>query len=414
MCFICEKYELLKILHTADWHIGKQLYRHSLDEELSFFFGWMIDYIKNENVDILLVSGDIFDLANPSHHSRKMYYDVLKSLIGLSVKVVITGGNHDSITNLEASSELLALLDIKVVGGVPEKPEEYIFKYDIDDEEIIVVALPYIRDKDIRKGDGVIADSDRIKAIQDGIVALYQKAKEDVLIMYGEKEPTIAMGHLYLQSAKTSESEREIQIGNLAGVESTELSKLFDYVALGHIHRPQSFADGRIRYSGSPVSLSFSERKDEKQIVIIEVKEGECSTQIVHLPRFRELIKISGSLQEVKEGLRTVKNDKPLVPYIEIEVKETNYSIPLIEETRNFIASQSSDQFIIVKDRISFDKSPRSLAETAPSLEIGDIKPIDVFNKKIAEEGVLGGQREELKLCFYELLEQAYADEDTV
>lgn len=400
----------MKILHTADWHIGKQLYKYSLDQDLELFFNWLVSYIKTESIDILLVSGDVFDLANPSHYSRRMYYGVLKSLISTNVKVVITGGNHDSITNLEASSDLLDLLDIKVVAGMPDNIKDLLFEYTIGSETVTIAAIPFIRDKDIRKGEGNIRSDDRIKATQEGIISIYQSAAQLVLNDPHMNRNTIAMGHLYLQSAKTSESERDIQIGNLAGVSANSLGKLFDYVALGHIHKPQSFLDDNIRYSGSPISLSFSERIDEKQVVLLEIKEGSLRSESIKVPKFRDLIRVSGTLDEVKTKLSMIKSDKVLPAYVEVVIEEKNYSIPTIDQARMLISSYVGLDCQIIKDRITFERSPRSLSNILPDVEIGDLKPEEVFNKKLDAEGIASDQRKDLKICFHELLEKAFED----
>ena len=111
----------MKILHTSDWHIGKQLHKYDLSEDLDLFFAWLIAYIKTENIDVLLVSGDIFDQANHSQAAYKQYYDLLKNLISLDCKIILTGGNHDSPTVLNAPAELLKAFDISVTGGATEE-----------------------------------------------------------------------------------------------------------------------------------------------------------------------------------------------------------------------------------------------------------------------------------------------------
>ena len=110
----------MKILHTADWHIGKILHRQSLYDDISYFFDWLVQRITDEKIDLLLVSGDIFDLANPSNMDTKLYYQTLYRLSKTNVKVIITGGNHDSISLLDAPSSLLDVLDITVVGGAKD------------------------------------------------------------------------------------------------------------------------------------------------------------------------------------------------------------------------------------------------------------------------------------------------------
>src|SRR5690606_36976975 len=114
----------MKILHTSDWHIGKQLHKYDLSEDLNYFFNWLVNFIKTEKIDVLLVSGDIFDQANPSQAAFKQYYDLLKKLINRDCKIILTGGNHDSAAVLNAPKELLEAFDISVFGGAIENSSE--------------------------------------------------------------------------------------------------------------------------------------------------------------------------------------------------------------------------------------------------------------------------------------------------
>ena len=116
----------MKILHTADWHIGKKLHKHELSEDFELFLDWLCERIAELKVDVLLVSGDIFDLANPSSEARKQYYRSLKRLRQLDCRIILTGGNHDSPAMLDAPRELLQELEMEVIGGLPEKLEDCI------------------------------------------------------------------------------------------------------------------------------------------------------------------------------------------------------------------------------------------------------------------------------------------------
>src|ERR1035437_5315019 len=140
----------MKILHTSDWHLGHRLLDQSQYEEQFRFLNWLEEYINDNQVDILLISGDIFDTNVPSTQSQKLYYDFLISLKKTSCQqVIITGGNHDAPGTINAPRELLKALSIKVVGKVTELIEEGVFEIDISEEKIIVAAVPFLRDQDI-------------------------------------------------------------------------------------------------------------------------------------------------------------------------------------------------------------------------------------------------------------------------
>ena len=116
----------MKIIHTADWHIGKKLHKHELSQDFDLFIDWLCELLKKEKIDLLLVSGDVFDLANPSSEARAQYYRALIKLKKQQCKIIITGGNHDSPAMLDAPKEVLRELDIHIIGGMPQNPEEVI------------------------------------------------------------------------------------------------------------------------------------------------------------------------------------------------------------------------------------------------------------------------------------------------
>src|SRR5690606_32065680 len=159
----------MKILHTSDWHIGKQLHKYDLNEDLDLFFEWLIDYIKTENIDVLLVSGDIFDQANPSQTAYKQYYDVLKRLINQDCKIILTGGNHDSASVLNAPAELLKAFDITVIGGAIEEIDEMFIEVEKIHEKIIVAAIPFLKDRDLRKSVAGETYATKIEQIKSGL-----------------------------------------------------------------------------------------------------------------------------------------------------------------------------------------------------------------------------------------------------
>ncbi|MFN3380431.1 MAG: exonuclease subunit SbcD [Runella zeae] len=239
----------MKILHTADWHLGKQLHKYSLEEDQRLFLEWLSDTIQQRSIDLLLISGDIFDTANPSNLALTQYYGFLKKLIGTDCQVIVTGGNHDSPGVLNAPRELLKFLNIKVVGSALENLGDELLHIHTPKGEVVVAAVPYLREADLRKSVSGEGYEDRLSALRQGIRGHYEKLI-DLKTSQFKNLPSIAMGHLYVNGASVSESERDIHvIGGEAAFSAEFFPEGFDYVALGHIHRPQRMGPSEmIRY----------------------------------------------------------------------------------------------------------------------------------------------------------------------
>ncbi len=254
-----------RILHTADWHLGKLLNDQSRDEEHERFLDWLLEFVAENSVDAVLLAGDVFDTANPPQSALARYYDFVSGLFRQgNCALVVIAGNHDSAAQLEAPKGVLSSLKTHVVGFLAEEPKARILGLPSDENPRVAVAMiPFLRDRDLRVGKaGESADEIRAQVLA-GITSRYEEAAAAAV---GLKCPVIATGHLTVLGASTSDSERDIHIGGLGAVTSGSFPEVFSYVALGHLHRPQATdASGRVRYSGSPIALSFSEVADEKR-----------------------------------------------------------------------------------------------------------------------------------------------------
>jgi exonuclease SbcD len=400
----------LRILHTADWHIGKNLYKHNLLEDHSMFFDWLSNTVSYESIDVLIVSGDVFDQANPTNQASEQYFAILKELFRKQIHIIVVGGNHDGVQYLNAPRSVLKELDIDVIGGAEEDLSKEVIELKNKTGEIvcIVAAVPYLRDKDVRKFSSGQLHADRIDEIKYGIKKHYTDVYEFILHKYGDSIPVIATGHLYVQGAETSESEREIQVGNLAGVEAEMFSDMFHYVALGHIHRPQSFKNGKVQYSGSPIQLSFSEKKDIKRCVLIEIDENHNLTwKSIKIPLFRALLNIEGNLFEVKEKLNNIKYTEPLPPLVEIKVLEESFN-PTVKQEFMMLSSEPR-QFILAKAMISYTNVSNNLSQITNDITtLSDMNPRQVFIDKLSKDVNNDADKDLLLEAFDELLAEYY------
>jgi len=402
----------MKILHTADWHIGKRLYQHELIADHQLYFEWLITLIKEQKIEVLLVSGDIFDLANPTNEAKELYYSVLSRLSVLNIQVVLTGGNHDSPAMLNAPKELLKALNIQVVGSVPNQIEELIIPLgNPENPEVVVAAVPFIRDNDLRKLAPAQSYEERNDAVKEGIKEVFTQAADAITAKFPEAI-AFAMGHLYAHGVSTSDSEREIQVGNLAGFESTEFPESFKYVALGHIHKPQKAGANHILYSGSPIPLSFSEKKDEKRMILIETKAKEVAKiTSIAVPSWRKLQQLSGDLALIKQNYADlIGQDTSLLTFVEVELVLEQREQSIIFELERWCQEMNQthkDHVQILKYRIRLTaQNALDAAELFEASDINDLAPKEVFAKKLKTEPISEEDEQLLLEVFQELVQE--------
>lgn len=405
----------MKILQTSDWHLGKRLHQVDLTEDHKRFFDWFLEKIKKEAIDVVLVSGDVFDLANPSSEARKLYYEVLLELSRRHCTVILTGGNHDSPSVLNAPKEILKALNIHVIGGLPEELKDLVIPLtDRNGEQrAVVAAIPYLRDTDLRKASPGSSYEDRVEEVQLGITKIFREAAEICQANYPDL-PALAMGHLFARGVTTSESEREIQVGNLAQYDAASFDPHFQYIALGHIHKPQKVSD-KVFYSGSPVPLSFSEISDKKRMVVYEVTRHAVEARNIEVPVFRKLLKISGSLEEIRKALSRLEEPETDLPVlIEVEMQEPAEDPQKISELEELISTYDSAYARIVKHRVHFEDTVTGAHELYDAnTQIEDLEPGDVLEKKMERTELDEEQRKLLREAFYEILESVYQSESS-
>lgn len=320
----------MKILHTADWHLGRALYWQKRHAEFEQFLAWMIETIERECIDVLLIAGDVFDTSLPSNRAQTMYYEFLHQVSRTHCRhVVITAGNHDSPTFLNAPQALLKTLNVHVVGQVSDQLSDEVITLRYSNEpELIVCAVPYLRDKDMRIVTAGESLEDKNRALITGIQNHYQAvtdlaiAEQNRCLEQGHSEiPIVAMGHLFAAGGKTLEGDgvRDLYVGNLAYVNVDAFPKALDYVALGHLHVPQTVGGcDHIRYSGSPIAMGFGEAKQHKSVVIIEFMGRSANISLLPIPRFQALERIKGDLETIEQRLQALMKTSESV-WLEIE-----------------------------------------------------------------------------------------------
>jgi len=267
-----------RLLHTADWHLGKLLNDQSRDAEHAAFLDWLLAAVAEHRVDAIVLSGDVFDSANPPQSALARYYNFVSQLFRQgNCAFVAIAGNHDSPAQLEAPKNALQALNAHVAGCIAENPAGRILCLpDSSNPQVAVAMVPFLRDRDLRVG----KEGDGSAEIQAQLVSgIQSRYAETAAAAKHLKCPVIATGHLTVAGAAASDSEREIHIGGLGAVGAAIFPAEFAYTALGHLHRPQACgADGRVRYSGSPIALGFGEAGDAKEVRILDASPDGIAT----------------------------------------------------------------------------------------------------------------------------------------
>jgi DNA repair protein SbcD/Mre11 len=308
----------MKILHTSDWHLGRALHNRKRYDEYEAFLNWLTALIESEDIDALLVAGDVFDNSTPSNRAQELYYRFLCRVAASPRRhVVVTAGNHDSPSFLNAPRELLKFLNIHVIGCASESPDDEIvvLKGADDEPRLIVCAIPYLRDRDIRTAEAGESVEDKERKIVEGIKAhyrmVYDAAREKQPLMK-RPVPIVAMGHLYTEGGKTVDGDgvRELYIGSLLHVGRDVFPECIDYLALGHLHVPQAVGGSDfIRYSGSPLPIGFGEAAQEKSVVLLEFSDDAPRAAEIPVPRFQALRRLRGDWPTLAHAIEELKGE---------------------------------------------------------------------------------------------------------
>lgn len=287
-----------RFIHTADWHLGQSFHGYDRDFEHAQFLDWLRQTLIEKKPHALIVSGDVFDTVNPSATAQRRFYDFLARVHAAmpDLQIVITAGNHDAAARLEAPAELLRSLNITAVGTVARGSDSAIrygkflvpLKGGDGSVAAIILAVPFLRPSDVPE---VLDAKD---PYVDGMRALYREAVAAACDLRERKYPgsaLVAMAHCHLQGAEESrDSERRLIVGGAEALGDDVFSAELAYVALGHLHRPQKFQNGRIQYSGSPIPLSFSEKDYAHQVVEVTVDAGAIACEAIAIPKTASLV----------------------------------------------------------------------------------------------------------------------------
>ena len=413
---------MLRIFHTADWHLGHQLHGVSRHFEHQQFLNWLLDALLQNEADALIVAGDIFDSANPPAAAQAQLYDFLvkarTSLPGLSI--ILVGGNHDSASRLDAPSPILNALGVYVVGGLTRSDDG-----NIDWARLLVPltnsageirawcgAMPFLRNADLP------TNNDESDPLISGMKTLYAELVEQLSQKAGQDGRMLLTGHCYMVNGAVSElSERKILGGNQHALPLELFPENIAYVALGHLHLAQQVGGKEhIRYSGSPIPMSFDESDYHHQVLQVDLKPNQAADiTVLKIPRSIDLLRVPNgkdfaALPEVIQQLEGLQLDDLPVdeqPMLELRIRLEKPEPSLRQQIEEAIAQLP---IRLLKISTAYAGSEKSLADIKIEERLEELQPLDVF-ERCYQNKYDSHPPDEIKGLFNQLLESIQVDE---
>lgn len=372
------------------------------------FLDWLLETIAEHHVKALLIAGDIFDASTPSHYAQTTYYRFLCKVAQTSCRhVVVIAGNHDSPSLINAPKEVLRHIDIHVIGSAttPLSDEILVLEDRLGRPELIVCAVPYLRDQDIRLAEAGERIEDKSLKLLDGIHRHYSEVcalAQQKQARLGSDIPIVAMGHLFTTGGRTTEGDgvRELYVGSLARLHDDAFPKSIDYLALGHLHLPQKVggADTR-RYSGSPLPMSFAEAGRQKIVLIADVAIGNTNVMEIPVPCFQKLEILQGNLDAITARLNLLQQKNDPV-WLEV-IYEGDEIIAMLHEHLAELTKESPLKILRIRNQRLVH---RSLERTAANETLDDLTVEQVFVRCLETYDVPEEQKPGLMAAFRDIV----------
>jgi len=406
---------MIRILHTSDWHLGLETNGHERLAEQALFLDWLLETCETEAVDALLVAGDVYDVVNPSVAAQSLLAGFLVRLRARlpRCQVVVVAGNHDSGARLEIPRPFgIALGDLQLVGTFqPELPGRH--RLVLRDADGVAaawcVAVPFLRASDLecRTADGETPEAAFVRSLKAAYGALVAACRADDATL-----PIVAMGHLTIAGSERTGSER-LLIGGVESIPVDALADGVDYVALGHIHRAQSWKGGSVRYSGSPVPIDFDERDGRQRVVLVELaaRGTAPSAREIDVPRPVPMLRFPEGGGTWDDAVREIEafddgpwRDRPsgLWPLIEIRYRADGPRPDIRERTEAIFRGRA----LRLSGLPRASERPRS--EVAVDAAMVDLKaqeaPLEILERHFRTQHGLD-LPDDLRACFQEILD---------
>lgn len=398
----------MRIIHTSDWHLGQNFYSKSRAAEHSAFLDWLLTSAQAHEVDAIIVAGDIFDTGSPPSYARELYNRFVVQLQQTGCQLVVLAGNHDSVATLNESRDILAFLKTTVVASAGHAP--FILPQRDGTPGAIFCPVPFLRPRELVTSQAGHSGGEKQQLLLNAISDYYQQQYEAACALRGDRPlPIVASGHLTTVGASKSDAVRDIYIGTLEAFPASHFPPV-DYVALGHIHRAQKIGGSdHIRYSGSPIALSFDETGKSKSVNLVTFSDGHLAEVLpLTVPVTQPLAVLKGDFSSISEQL-TQWRDAPQEPvvWLDIEITSDEY---LHDIQRKIQAQTEVLPVEVLLVRRSRAQRERILAgerrETLSELQVEE-----VFERRLAQETLEEAQRLRLTQLFNETLHSLNGEE---
>ncbi|EKY1943666.1 exonuclease subunit SbcD [Cronobacter turicensis] len=403
----------MRILHTSDWHLGQNFYAKSRAAEHEAFLDWLLEAAVAHQVDAIIVAGDIFDTGAPPSYARELYNRFVVKLQGAQCPLIVLGGNHDSVATLNESRELLACLNTQVIASAQLTPEsQATLLYRRDGEPgAVLCPVPFLRPRDVLRSLSGQSGREKQQQLLEAISQHYQQSYEAACQLRGERNlPIIATGHLTTVGVTKSDAVRDIYIGTLDAFPADRFPPA-DYIALGHIHRAQKVAGcEHIRYSGSPIALSFDETGKAKSVYLVEFADGKLrDVKALPVPVSQPLAVLKGSLESITAQLEQWRDapDEPRV-WLDIEIDTGEFLHDMHRQISQLTESLPVEVVLLRRSREMRERALGTLStETLSELGVEE-----VFERRLELEALEEPEKAQLRTLFARTLESLHEEDE--
>ncbi|CAI0941180.1 exonuclease subunit SbcD [Serratia entomophila] len=405
----------MRLIHTSDWHLGQYFFTKSRAAEHQAFLRWLIEQIEQQQVDALIVAGDLFDTGSPPSYARELYNRFVVELQRTGCQLVVLGGNHDSVATLNESRELLSCLNTTVIANAQSDIERQILVLNQRDGQpgAVLCAIPFLRPRDLLTSRAGESGAQKQQALQEAIAEHYQTlyqaacARRDQL---GLPLPIVATGHLTTVGVTASDSVRDIYIGTLDAFPAQAFPPA-DYIALGHIHRAQNVAkSAHIRYSGSPIPLSFDELGKAKSVFMVDFSAGALQQVTpLEIPNFQPMQLIKGDLPQIEQQLRQFADYQGELPvWLDIEVATQDY-LSDIQRRIQLLADELPVEVVLLRRS---KEQRRQAIEQQDKETLNELSVNEVFERRLAQEPEMAeARRQRMRQMFQQVVERVQQQE---